>query len=86
MEIQSLLRQTELLLSWLGKQPTVVTVSRSSEDDYCPPDQVLTECGVAQQVTPVQVEEIQEGLLGLLHTKYRGLTIVKGYLGEEGLH
>lgn len=70
-EIQSLLRQTELLLSWLGKQPTVVTVSRSSEDDYCPPD---------------QVEEIQEGLLGLLHTKYRGLTIVKGYLGEEGLH
>ena len=33
---------------------------------------------------PVQVEEIQAGLLGLLHTKYRGLTVVKGYLGEEG--
>jgi len=67
-EIQALLRQTEALLRWLGKPPTVITVSRSSRDDYCP---------------PYQVEEIQEGLLGLLHTQYRNLTITKGYLDSE---
>ena len=30
-----------------------------------------------------QVEEIQEGLLSLLHTQYRNLTIHKGYLESE---
>ena len=27
-------------LDYLGKKPTVITISRSSEDDYCPPNQV----------------------------------------------
>ena len=31
----------------------------------------------------LQVEEIQEGLLGLLHTQYRNLNITKGYLDSE---
>lgn len=57
-EIQALLRLTEQFLDKLGKQPTIVTVSRSSLDDYCPPD---------------QVEEIQSGLLSLLNMKYRGV-------------
>jgi len=67
-EIQTLLRLTEGLLDWIQKTPTVITVSRSSMDDYCPPS---------------QVEEIQEGLVGLLHTKYRGINVIKGYLGDE---
>jgi len=64
-EIHSLLRLTESLLGWLGKPPTVITIARSSLDDYCPPH---------------QVDEIQEGVLGLLHTQYQGIVTHKGYL------
>ena len=32
----------EKLLSYLEKPPTVITVARSSHDDYCPPFQVKT--------------------------------------------
>jgi len=39
-EIQAMIRQTEGLLNCLAKPPTVVTVARSSLDDYCPPHQV----------------------------------------------
>lgn len=41
MQVSRLLGQTERLLDWLDKPPTIVTVARSSCDDYCPPDQVL---------------------------------------------
>ena len=68
---------------WLGKPPTVITVSRSSRDDYCPPYQVVPE-NPQNMIDLFQVEEIQEGLLGLLHTQYRNLTITKGYLDSEG--
>lgn len=58
-EIQTMLRLTEQFLDKLDKPPTIVTISRSSEDDYCP---------------PIQVEEIQMGVLSLLKMKYRGVT------------
>merc|ERR1712059_14011 len=58
-EIQTMLRLTEQFLDQLDKPPTIVTISRSSEDDYCP---------------PTQVEEIQMGVLSLLKMKYRGVT------------
>jgi len=54
-EIQTMLRLTEQFLDQLDKSPTIVTVSRSSQDDYCPPD---------------QVEDIQLGVLSLLKIKY----------------
>ena len=54
-QILSLLRMTETLLDLLGQPPTIVTMSRSSQDDYCPPH---------------QVEEIQAGLLNLLKIKF----------------
>ena len=50
-EINSLLRTCEQFLDILGKVPTIVTISRSSCDDYCPPH---------------QVEDIQSGVLNLL--------------------
>lgn len=68
-EIQAMIRQTEGLLNCLAKPPTVVTVARSSLDDYCPPH---------------QVDEIEAGVLGLLHTLYRGVRVTRGYLGAEG--
>jgi len=58
-EIQTMLRLAEQFLDWLGKTPTIVTISRSSCDDYCPPD---------------QVEDIQMGVLTLLKMKYRNVT------------
>lgn len=39
-EIQSLVQQLESFLVQLPAPPTVITVSRSSEDDYTPADQV----------------------------------------------
>jgi len=57
-EIQSLFRMTERILDMLDLSPTVITISRSSCDDYCPPH---------------QVEDIQAGLLSLLHVKYENL-------------
>lgn len=67
-QIRNLLSSTETLLDCLGKKPTMITVSRSSEDDYCP---------------PYQVEDIQSGVVGLLQMKYSGLKIHKCYLQEE---
>jgi len=63
-EVSRLLGQTERLLDWLDKPPTIVTVARSSCDDYCPPD---------------QVESIQAGVLNLLRMKYRGVREVRCY-------
>jgi len=57
-EIQSLFRMTERILDMLDLSPTVITMSRSSCDDYCPPH---------------QVDDIQAGLLSLLHVKYGNL-------------
>ena len=58
-EINSLLRTCEQFLDILGKVPTIVTISRSSCDDYCPPH---------------QVEDIQSGVLNLLKMKYGTIT------------
>jgi len=58
-EIQTMLRLTEQFLDWLDKAPTIVTISRSSCDDYCPQD---------------QVENIQMGVLTLLKMKFRNVT------------
>ncbi|XP_023330378.1 UPF0489 protein C5orf22 homolog [Eurytemora carolleeae] len=66
-EIQTLLASTEKLIDYLGKKPTVITISRSSEDDYCPPN---------------QVEDIQSGVLSLLQLKYSGVKIHHCYLDE----
>ena len=41
-EILNLMSSVEKLLSYLEKPPTVITVARSSHDDYCPPFQVKT--------------------------------------------
>ena len=38
-EISALLSSTEKLLDFLGSKPTIITISRSSQDDYCPPNQ-----------------------------------------------
>ena len=54
-QIQTLIRMTESFLDLLGQSPTIVTMSRSSQDDYCPPH---------------QVEDIQSGVLNLLKIKY----------------
>lgn len=66
-EIHSLLRMTEQILDMLGHSPTIVTVSRSSCDDYCPSH---------------QVEEIQSGLLNLLKMKYGKITENHCYMDE----
>ena len=58
-EIQTMLRLAEQFLDWLDKPPTIVTMSRSSCDDYCPQD---------------QVEDIQMGVLTLLKMKFRNVT------------
>ena len=58
-EINSLLRTCEQFLDMLGKVPTIVTISRSSCDDYCPVH---------------QVEDIQSGVLNLLKIKYGNIT------------
>lgn len=39
-EIQNLLKCFKTFLRQLNKSPTIITISRSSEDDYCPPHQV----------------------------------------------
>ena len=58
-EIQTLLTRCETLLDMLGHSPTLVTVSRSSCDDYCPPH---------------QVDMIQSALLTLLKMKFANIT------------
>ena len=67
-EIQTMLRLAEQFLDWLDKPPTIVTISRSSCDDYCPQD---------------QVEDIQMGVLTLLKMKFRGVTEHHCYREEE---
>jgi len=67
-EIMSMLSSTEKLLDYLDKSPTVITVARSSQDDYCP---------------PFQVEEIQSLVLNLLQMKYPSLKITMNYLESE---
>jgi len=66
-EISSLLSSTEKLLDSLGSPPTIITLSRSSLDDYCPPD---------------QVDDIQSGVLSLLQMKYARLTVHNCYLHD----
>jgi len=58
-QINTLLRMCENLLDLLDQSPTIVTMSRSSCDDYCPPH---------------QVEDIQSGVLNLLKMKYGNIT------------
>jgi len=67
-EIKSMLAASEKLIDFLEKKPTIITISRSSEDDYCPPH---------------QVEEIQSGLLSLLQMKYSKIKVINGYLDED---
>ena len=69
-EINSLLRTCEQFLDMLGKVPTIVTMSRSSCDDYCPVH---------------QVEEIQSGVLNLLKMKYGNITEYHCYQESDSL-
>uniref|UniRef100_A0A170UDW4 Uncharacterized protein n=1 Tax=Triatoma infestans TaxID=30076 RepID=A0A170UDW4_TRIIF len=39
-EIGNLLESFKTLISKLPCKPNVITISRSSEDDYCPPENV----------------------------------------------
>eukprot|EP00092_Neocalanus_flemingeri_P028011 GFUD01030414.1.p1 GENE.GFUD01030414.1~~GFUD01030414.1.p1 ORF type:complete len:398 (-),score=116.94 GFUD01030414.1:163-1314(-) len=68
-EIQTMLRLTEQFLDRLDKSPTIVTISRSSCDDYCPQD---------------QVEDIQMGVLTLLKMKFGRVTEHHCYQEEGG--
>lgn len=67
-EILALLSSVEKLLDNLEKSPTVITIARSSQDDYCP---------------PFQVEEIQSSVLNLLQMKYQNTKISFNYQEEE---
>ncbi|NXN93522.1 CE022 protein, partial [Rhinopomastus cyanomelas] len=62
-EIESLIQSVKVLLEGLPK-PTLVTVARSSLDDYCPPE---------------QVEIIQEKVLRLLGSLYGTLDVHLNY-------
>lgn len=67
-EILSLMSSVESLLSNLEKAPTIITIARSSIDDYCP---------------PFQVEEIQSSVLNLLQMKYQNTKISFDYQEED---
>ncbi|XP_047113575.1 UPF0489 protein C5orf22 homolog [Schistocerca piceifrons] len=56
------------LLGRLPGKPTIVTISRSSEDDYCPPE---------------DVDFIQEAVLKELRLKFSPVKLQLAYL-EEG--
>uniref|UniRef100_A0A8C6Z4Y2 CE022 protein n=2 Tax=Nothoprocta perdicaria TaxID=30464 RepID=A0A8C6Z4Y2_NOTPE len=62
-EIEGLIRSIELLLKNMPK-PTLVTIARSSLDDYCPSE---------------QVDVIQEKVLGLLRSAYGSLDVHLDY-------
>ncbi|KAL2097586.1 hypothetical protein ACEWY4_006793 [Coilia grayii] len=66
LEIQQLLLAVELFLEALPK-PTVVTMSRSSLDEYCPAD---------------QVDSIQSRMLAILEKLYGSLAVCKHYESE----
>ncbi|XP_033626819.1 UPF0489 protein C5orf22 homolog isoform X2 [Asterias rubens] len=65
-EIDSLMVATETLLSSLPK-PVIVTVARSSHDDYCPPE---------------QVDQIQQKLLKILQNTYGKLDVHLDYSNQ----
>ncbi|XP_053448674.1 UPF0489 protein C5orf22 homolog isoform X2 [Nycticebus coucang] len=66
-EIECLIQSVYYLLKNLPK-PTLVTIARSSLDDYCPPEQVDT---------------IQEKVLNVLHSLYGTLDIHHVYSAES---
>ncbi|XP_053106270.1 UPF0489 protein C5orf22 homolog [Hemicordylus capensis] len=66
-EIEGLMQSVEHLLRNLPK-PTLVTIARSSLDDYCPPE---------------QVELIQEKVLNVLHSVYGLLDVHLEYLQKS---
>ncbi|XP_064599327.1 UPF0489 protein C5orf22 homolog isoform X2 [Liolophura sinensis] len=68
-EIQHLVACVEHLLGYLPL-PQMITVARSSQDDYCPPD---------------QVDFIEELLLETLHNVYDNLSVTKDYISVDNL-
>jgi hypothetical protein len=56
------------LLSSLPGPPTIITISRSSEDDYCPPE---------------DVEFIQEAVLKVLRQVYAPVKLTLAYKEED---
>ncbi|XP_060761590.1 UPF0489 protein C5orf22 homolog [Neoarius graeffei] len=67
-EIQQLMLTVRLVLGSLPK-PTLITVSRSSLDEYCPPD---------------QVDSIQSSMLNVLETLFGSLDVHKEYAEVSG--
>ncbi|CAE1177156.1 UPF0489 protein C5orf22 homolog [Acanthosepion pharaonis] len=62
-QIDILMQHTGTILSCLP-QPTIITIARSSEDEYCP---------------PVQVDAIQQSLLQMLTDHYPDIKMEKSY-------
>lgn len=63
-ELSGLCEQFRTFLRSLESPPTAITISRSSEDNYCPPE---------------QVDSIQENVLNILEELYGKLNVVKSY-------
>lgn len=55
-EISILLRQTRIFVQSIGISPTIVTVSRSSLDDFCPQNQV--------EMIQSQIVEVLQSIVG----------------------
>ncbi|NXK95281.1 CE022 protein, partial [Formicarius rufipectus] len=68
-EVEGLIQSIRVLLKDMPK-PTLVTVARSSLDDYCPPE---------------QVDIIQEKVLNLLGSVYGSLDVHLGYSNTSSL-
>lgn len=62
-QIDSLMQHADTIFSCLP-QPTIVTIARSSEDEYCP---------------PVQVDAIQQSLINVLTNHYPNIKTEKSY-------
>lgn len=73
-DIEQLLQHFEQFLGRLHGQPTVVTISRSSEDDYCPKHQVE---GIQRKVLQVLGEVYGEKITNnpILHYKQEAWTL-----------